>query len=343
MTLYTYHSNSLGIHTNSILSCPFQMYDRFNRLGVCLSHQQQLNILDEIGAGYKREIIDNVQRGLKFQITGDNLDLRENVRQMLLSNRNRDHHWFTLILYFDRIDFSELDNTKPQGNLHDVPPSLFIPNQVERSKLRSDFIILVSRIITKHLQQFEHLSSVVPSHIVHRFSEEMKKKSKVYNLPIQFKDEKKYSDMIDIQSFIEEFVATVSNEADQQCSEIPFGGDELTRIRAQKAKYIRCGGHTNADRLEHVNPILIENWHTKRAYLAVLWQQLYKQESSRDKGTLKYYRELLQRNNIPADVNKNFDAVKQFLTLVVKCFVIEGALEFFEMESTAWMDWDDVA
>ena len=49
-----------------------------------------------------------------------------------------------------------------------------------------------------------------------------------------------------------DFVATVSNEADQQCGEIHFGGAELT-TRALKSKYIHCGDHHNAEWLEHEN------------------------------------------------------------------------------------------
>ncbi|XP_070543961.1 uncharacterized protein [Ptychodera flava] len=63
-------------------------------------------------------------------------------------------------------------------------------------------------------------------------------------------------------------------------------------------------------------------------------QELYKQDSSRDAGTFKYYKELLQRNNLPADVTRNYDAAKQFLILMVNAFVTEAALEFFSMENT---------
>ncbi|XP_070555569.1 uncharacterized protein [Ptychodera flava] len=306
-------------------------YDRFNRLGVCLSHQQEMNILEYIGGRYQDEIITKVTQGRKFQITGDNLDLKENVRQLLVNNKNKDHHWFTLILVFDRIDFSSFPNETPKANLHDMPPSSFIPSKEEKQIFRSNIIILVARIIVTHLTKFKHLASVVPDHIAHRYSQQMEQKSSVYNLPIQFKDEKKYSDMVDIQVSVEDFLTSLYGKANQEIQQVPFGGDELTRIRAHKAKYIRSGAHTPTDRLEHVCPIVIENWHAKRAFLSVLWSELYRQDSSRDSGTLKYYRELLQRNNLPSDVTKNYDAAKQFLLLIVRCFVIEAALDFFNM------------
>ncbi|XP_070571411.1 uncharacterized protein [Ptychodera flava] len=45
-------------------------YERFNRMGISLSHQQQLNILEEIGGRYQDDIINKVSQGEKFQITG---------------------------------------------------------------------------------------------------------------------------------------------------------------------------------------------------------------------------------------------------------------------------------
>ena len=50
---------------------------------------------------------------------------------------------------------------------------------------------------------------------------------------------------------------------------IPCFGDQLTRVRLAGAKDLRAGSHTPQDRLHHLYPIRIVDWHTKRSFLKV--------------------------------------------------------------------------
>lgn len=52
--------------------------------------------------------------------------------------------------------------------------------------------------------------------------------------------------------------------------------------------------------------------------------------SGREKGTLRYFREKLNRRNVTVDV-KHFEDCEQLFLSVGKCFVIEAFLEFFDM------------
>ena len=60
-----------------------------------------------------------------------------------------------------------------------------------------------------------------------------------------------------------------SNDHTRQV-EVPFGGDQLTRIRFAGAKDLRRGCHTAKDRLEHCSPFTIEMFHTKMAFVQVI-------------------------------------------------------------------------
>ena len=50
---------------------------------------------------------------------------------------------------------------------------------------------------------------------------------------------------------------------------VPIFGDQLTRVRLAGAKDLRVGWHTAQQRFDHLYPICIVDWHTKRSYLKV--------------------------------------------------------------------------
>ena len=50
---------------------------------------------------------------------------------------------------------------------------------------------------------------------------------------------------------------------------VPCFGDQLTRVRLAGAKDLRAGSHTPQDRLDHLYPYRIVDWHTKRSFLKV--------------------------------------------------------------------------
>ncbi len=64
-------------------------------------------------------------------------------------------------------------------------------------------------------------------------------------------------------------------------------------------------------------------------FVQTISKKLYK-NSGREKGTLQFFRENLNRRNVTADV-KHYEDCEQLFFSVGKCFVIEALLEFFQM------------
>ena len=50
---------------------------------------------------------------------------------------------------------------------------------------------------------------------------------------------------------------------------VPVGGDQLTRVRLQGAKALRAGALTPEDRFEHLEPVIVEMFHTQQDLLEV--------------------------------------------------------------------------
>lgn len=197
---------STTIHQHTVHTTPvchyffFQTYGRFEKQGVCLSHTSMINLLDLMGGHFHDKIVELVKQGKKFYTVNDNLNCKTTVKNMRVDHRNKQHNWFASIIVFERIDFRHLDNVKPLGDIRNFANENYLLTQEEVRKLTSDFKVLVGRIFLEFFKQpnFAVVKKLVPQHIMHQYTKEMSSKSEVFPLPIQFKDEKKYSDVVDI-------------------------------------------------------------------------------------------------------------------------------------------------
>ena len=65
------------------------------------------------------------------------------------------------------------------------------------------------------------------------------------------------------------------------------------------------------------------------SFVQTVFKKLYK-NSGRERGTLRFFREKLNRRNVTADV-KHYEDCEQLFYSVGKCYLIEALLEFFQM------------
>ena len=62
----------------------------------------------------------------------------------------------------------------------------------------------------------------------------------------------------------------ITTDNDPLCGvKVPCFGDQLTRVRFAGAKDLRAGGHLPKQRLDHIYPFRIVDWHPKKSFLKV--------------------------------------------------------------------------
>ena len=114
-----------------------------------------------------------------YIIVGDNIDKCITPRTMRVDNQVRSLHYFHAFAALSCVETLHLDDTKPIGDIKALPLSTFLPSAEDCSALRDNYVVLISRILVKHLAFLHPFSKCVPKQIEHMYSEAMAKKSSV--------------------------------------------------------------------------------------------------------------------------------------------------------------------
>lgn len=255
-----------------------------------------------------------------------------------MEHQNKSVHAVATSLIFDRASFEDHPTSGVKGslascNIKDVVQE----SAVEKECTRQRYKIILARILWRLLPAFSFMENLIPDlHPPSCQAEKMNNKSIVVPFPVMMKDEKKYSELVDVLDQLETWVHdlykkagrcpktkavtvganrplnSTSSKPDQPLShvppvqdqsdhlkniQVPCFGDQLIRVRFAGARDLRAGSHTARDRLDHLYPFRIADWHPKRSFLKLVFKMLYK-DSARQQGTLRYFREKLQRRNV---------------------------------------------
>lgn len=145
---------------------------RLHEEAITVSRDVYRAIMDDLGAELVGSVRKHVIAGLEPRITFDNVDFKVLVNIILQNHRNSDMHWIAHFLTFDRVPSEHLDDSKPQVEcIEDFKNTEYLVNKDDLQKLRSDFIILVARVLKEFFGFLDSLKGMaVPEHIPHRYN-----------------------------------------------------------------------------------------------------------------------------------------------------------------------------
>ena len=279
--------------------------NRLNKYGFCLTSQMKYAILDDIGNHFMDHAVELVKKGHKFVYVMDNIDWTIKVHEMQSDNQNKDVHAVATSLVFDRVPKKEFSSKAPQQSLANVNVrEIVTPTAEEMACTRERYKIVLGNIICEHLQHFKSFKDLVgttPS----LYPDEMQSPSVIIPYPVMMKDEKKYAELVDVLDTMETWIqelhckAGITNNTsvpvvipgpavgttsrpdqpgshiprdlppDDPLPKVPCYGDQLSRVRLAGGKDLRAGCHTPKDRLDHLYPFRIADWHTKQSLTKV--------------------------------------------------------------------------
>ena len=286
-----------------------------NKYGICTGPSLKSSLLDEIGEHFLDHAVELVKAGSKFVFVLDNIDWEEKAHDMRMANQNKSVHAVATTMVFDRVMSDHFPDDSPQKVLKDTNfQDIVRLNEEEIDCIRTRYRILIAKHLKECFAAFASIHEYVPQTTHCFYQQEMSVKSDVITMPVLMKDEKKYSDCVDVLDTLEEWayeiysaagrcsVPTVadpkghhpdppvpphpgaSSKPDQPASHIPPAamdndplrgvkipcfGDQLTRVRFAGAKDLRAGCHSPRQRIDHIYPYRIVDWHSKQSFLKV--------------------------------------------------------------------------
>ena len=220
--------------------------------------------------------------------------------------QNKSVHAVATSIVFSRVPVGDLPDAGPRFDLRKCNvPQLVSISDAELQSVKDRYRIIVTKILLENFRCFSAFKQCGFQSTYCKHAEETSRKSHVVTLPIIMKDEKKYAECVDILDQLEEWVLEIYSAAGHTHSvypdellpqigsssrpgqpaahippstseddplhgiKIPCFGDQLTRVRLAGAKDLRAGCHSPKQRLDHLYPFCIADWHTKRSYLKV--------------------------------------------------------------------------
>ncbi|XP_060588189.1 uncharacterized protein LOC132743654 [Ruditapes philippinarum] len=170
----------------------------------------------------------------------------------------------------------------------------------------------------------------------HKYIEESKRKSEIFNIGVLQENPSTTAGVINILDMLHRYVP--QNEADGTLYPIITWGDGLSCERHADAQNARANGATPRERLEGLEPSPQE-FHKRMILMQETMDTLFDGRSAQDKGTLFYLKNVFNQRSVSKTVAESFNYVSDFLNFVTKGYVLLFGMDHLNMEN---LD-DDIA
>ena len=182
------------------------MYSRLNHLNICLSYSSTLHLIDELSKKHMVPLEKWIKDGAVVKYWGDNVNKKQKVRDYRSDHGGKMIHMFSIMVGLSRTPAPELPHIGHLSTLDETPLEFFLPSSDDVQSVKTNLVVLVSRILTHYIPGLVPFAKAVPKHIQHQYSKVMSKKSEVFVLDVLMKNEAKYTDMIDIMSAMQGYL-----------------------------------------------------------------------------------------------------------------------------------------
>lgn len=237
------------------------MYDRLSQVNICVSYPATLSLMDEVSCLHTVPLAKWIADGEVTKFITDNVNKKHKRRDERSNNKGEMLNMVSILASKSRTPAPSLSHSGMMSRVSDLSPSVFLPTCDDVDRVKSNLVIIVSRVLTLYISSLSPLKKSIEQHIRHRYSTEMSRKSEVVVL---MKDETKHSDMIEIMTTMQEYLGQDYDENRRVLS----GGDLLTCERQQGSqKHMMCG-NTPRERLQILEPVT-EDWHALVTLLEV--------------------------------------------------------------------------
>ena len=115
-------------------------------------------------------------------------------------------HMYSMLVGRSHTPAVELSRKGQVAPLESLPSDVFLPTASDVQVVKQILIVLVSRLLARHLHHLSPLSKSIPKHILHKYSDQMSRKSEVVVLDVLMKNEAKHSDMLDIMLKMQDYL-----------------------------------------------------------------------------------------------------------------------------------------
>ncbi len=311
-----------------------KVYDRLNKVGVCLSYNQSMEITNNVGSHFIDLLAEAVKENKYIRFIGDNLNFVVDVHDERQDHHKHMVHMFASSALAYEMFFTDKPNV-PEIPIEQLRVEDVLPSRESYRKVRPDFIKIAADNIPKYIPQLAFVADVVPKTFASPDSEQFAKKTTVIPLPVLDLNEQHYAHVVQIflqyQNWRREMRQKAGVPPDDN-TRLHIGGDQLTRERFSHALHLRLRNPYNDERIDQLGPVTFEFLHLMMNILTkMIYHRLYK-DSDMEQGTMKHAKERIHRHSVDPNDLKKYDQNRDLFISFFRMNLIEAATEFFGME-----------